>query len=327
MGDRRRTAHAAAELIRAAGPYRWVGLYDVAPTTITAIAWTGSEAPAFPTFPITQGLNGAAVTARAPIIVQDVAGDSRYLTTFGTTGAEAIFPVAAPGSGRIAGTIDVESERANAFTAKDEEFLRACAEAIAGLWAGSEAGRPILWRRLDVPGHDAATLHQVAGGAELRGMAIFRDERGPTALHYRVRCDAEWRTTEAVIDGWCGARPVELRLRRDHAGGWTLNGVPCPAVAGCADLDLSFTPATNLLPVRRLDLTVGQTAEVRSAWLEWPGGVLGPLVQRYARRSLMEYDYEAELPGAARFVGVLRVEPGGWVVDYAGLWRVEEAVR
>jgi len=57
------------------------------------------------------------------------------------------------------------------------------------------------------------------------------------------------------------------------------------------------------------------------------GGVLGLLVQRYARRSVMEYDYEADLPGAARFAGLLRVEPGGWVLDYAGLWRAEEVVR
>jgi uncharacterized protein len=184
-------------------------------------------------------------------------------------------------------------------------------------------GRPILWRRLDVPGHDAATLREAEGGTELRGMAVFHDERSPTALHYSVRCDPEWRTTEAAVDGWRGVRMVELRVRRAPAGGWTLNGVPCPAVAGCVDLDLSFTPATNLLPLRRLDLPVGQAAEVRSAWLEWPAAVLTPLVQRYARRSVAEYDYEADLPGTAKFVGVLRVDPNGWVLDYAGLWRAE----
>jgi hypothetical protein len=156
-------------------------------------------------------------------------------------------------------------------------------------------------------------------------MAVFHDAGSPTALHYRVRCDAEWRTTEATIDGWHGARTVELRVRRARAGSWTLNGVPCPAVAGCIDLDLSFTPATNLLPLRRLDLPVGQAAEVRSAWLEWPAAVLTPLVQRYRRRSVTEYDYEADLPGAAKFVGVLRVEPPGWVLDYSGLWKAEAA--
>jgi hypothetical protein len=189
--------------------------------------------------------------------------------------------------------------------------------------ASLEAGRPILWRRIDVPGHDAAGLREAEGGVELRGMAVFQDEGGPTALRYTVRCDAEWQTTEGTVDGWCGPRPIELRLVRSHSGGWTVNGVACPAVMGCADLDLNFTPATNLMPLRRLDLAVGQAAEVRSAWLEWPASILTPLTQRYTRRSATEYDYEADLPGGSSFVGVLRVEPGGWVLDYAGLWQAE----
>jgi L-methionine (R)-S-oxide reductase len=128
-------ARLAAELIRGARSYHWVGLYDVTPTEIAAIGWTGHDAPAFPRFARTQGLNGAAVAARAPVIVQDVSRDERYLTTFGATRAEAIFPVVAPGRGQIVGTIDVESDRTNAFTAEDEALLRECALALAGLWA------------------------------------------------------------------------------------------------------------------------------------------------------------------------------------------------
>jgi putative methionine-R-sulfoxide reductase with GAF domain len=78
-------------------------------------------------------LNGAAVTNAAPVIVQDVREDPRYLTTFGATLAEAIFPVCAP-DGRIVGTIDVESDRAHSFTAEDERFLAWCAEALVELW-------------------------------------------------------------------------------------------------------------------------------------------------------------------------------------------------
>ena len=132
--DRRVSARQAAELIRDAGSYRWVGLYDVTATEIVAIAWTGSAAPAFPTFPVTQGLNGAAVAAREPIVIQDVTQDPRYLTTFGGTRAEAIFPVAAREGGPIVGTIDVESDRPNSFTPDDERFLRSCAKALAPLW-------------------------------------------------------------------------------------------------------------------------------------------------------------------------------------------------
>jgi L-methionine (R)-S-oxide reductase len=128
-------ARQAADLIRAARSYHWVGLYDVTPTEITAIGWTGSDAPTFPTFPRTQGLNGAAVAARLPVIVQDVTRDERYLTTFGATRAEAIVPVMATEGDQIVGTIDVESDRINAFTVEDEVFLQNCALALAELWA------------------------------------------------------------------------------------------------------------------------------------------------------------------------------------------------
>lgn len=52
-GDRATRAHAAAEYIRAARGYHWVGLYDVTDSRISAIAWTGTSPPAHPTFPRT----------------------------------------------------------------------------------------------------------------------------------------------------------------------------------------------------------------------------------------------------------------------------------
>jgi hypothetical protein len=181
----------------------------------------------------------------------------------------------------------------------------------------------ILWRRLDVPGHDAATVQMGSSGAVLSGMAVFQ-ERGPAALAYVVHLDRDWKTTDARVWGWRGPKAIELRLHRDDAGTWTMNGAACPGVEGCVDLDLSFTPATNLLPLRRLSLQVGQAAEVRSAWLEWPEVRLTPLVQRYARVSETGYDYESDLPGGELFRTTLRVQREGWVLDYGGLWLVEE---
>jgi len=130
--DRVQRACQMAECIRAARNYHWVGLYDVTATRIAAIAWTGATPPAHPVFPATQGLSGAAVAAGEPVVAQDVSRDSRYLTTFTGSGAEAVFPVTVDGV--IVGTIDVESERTNAFTAEDVEFLQACADTIGALW-------------------------------------------------------------------------------------------------------------------------------------------------------------------------------------------------
>jgi GAF domain-containing protein len=132
-GDRAVKAQRAIELIRRLGFYRWAGLYDVLPSEIVVIAWSGPQAPTYPRFPIAQGLNGACVASRKPIIVQDVASDPRYLTTIGGTHGEMIQPVLDQ-SGAVVGTIDVESDRVNAFSSRDEELLALCAENLLWLW-------------------------------------------------------------------------------------------------------------------------------------------------------------------------------------------------
>jgi putative methionine-R-sulfoxide reductase with GAF domain len=126
-------AQALAELIRSNRNFHWVGLYDVSSVEISAIAWTGA-APAFPSFPVSKGINGVAVAEMKPIIVQDVSQDSRYLTTFGSTRSEAIFPVLSADASHVVGTIDVESDRVNAFQAEDESFLRECSFLLRPLW-------------------------------------------------------------------------------------------------------------------------------------------------------------------------------------------------
>ena len=138
-GSREQRAKCAARAIRQRGNYRWVGLYDVGASEISVIAWDGPDAPSHPRFPITSGLNGAAVASSAPIIVQDVAADPRYLTTLGSTKSEMIVPLRTV-DGRVIGTIDVESDRVGAFTEEDHRFLEACALVILPLWS-SATGR------------------------------------------------------------------------------------------------------------------------------------------------------------------------------------------
>jgi putative methionine-R-sulfoxide reductase with GAF domain len=126
--DRTARARRAAEAIRGARGYRWVGLYDVTATEIVAVGWSGTVAPAFPRFPRDQGLNGAAVRSTRPVVVQDVGADPRYLTTFGSTGAEAIFPIVSSPTGEVIGTLDAASDRTNAFTADAAAFLSGAPE-------------------------------------------------------------------------------------------------------------------------------------------------------------------------------------------------------
>lgn len=134
-GDRVGKARRIAGAIREMGGYRWAGIYDVSPEEIGVIAWSGPDAPAYPRFPASQGLCGAAVLARSTIAVGDVTRDKRYLTTLGTTRSEIVVPVVDPVTGSVVGLLDVESELADAFGEEDRRCLEECAAALKPLWS------------------------------------------------------------------------------------------------------------------------------------------------------------------------------------------------
>jgi L-methionine (R)-S-oxide reductase len=133
-GDRPAQARRLAELIRKLGEYRWVGIYDVRPELVSIIGWSGPSAPEYPEFPASKGLTGSAIQKKKTVIAGDVRTDPRYLTAFASTLSEIIVPVLAPGGDRVIGTVDVESEHANAFSERDQQMIEHCAQAALPLW-------------------------------------------------------------------------------------------------------------------------------------------------------------------------------------------------
>ena len=86
------------------------------------------------------------------------------------------------------------------------------------------------------------------------------------------------------------------------------------------DLDLNFSPSTNLLPLRRMALDIGQTAIVKAAWLRFPSFTLEPLDQVYRRLAVETYRYES---AGGEFVRDLTVNPAGFVTSYPDFWALE----
>src|SRR5215211_2047119 len=124
----------------------------------------------------------------------------------------------------------------------------------------------ILWRGIHLGGHEAARLYELNAEWCLEGSAVFSSDNRPCHLSYLVRCDSSWNTISGTVFGWLGNDNVNIDISVDMHHHWTLNGVARSAVNDCIDLDLNFSPSTNLLPIRRLDLAIGQQAEVNAAW-------------------------------------------------------------
>lgn len=177
----------------------------------------------------------------------------------------------------------------------------------------------ILWRRIDLPGHEACRVFQLDDEWCLEGTAAFSIEGRPCRLSYLVTCDLSWITRRGAVSGWLGDVPVELLIEA-HDQRWRLNGVEVFGTQGCVDLDLNFSPSTNLLPIRRLNLAIGEHAQVKAAWLRFPTFELEPLSQIYTRLDELTYRYSSD---DGRFVRDLTVNEVGFVTDYPELWEVE----
>ena len=131
------------------------------------------------------------------------------------------------------------------------------------------------------------------------------------AVHrYTLAWTDDWVTRSLVIG-------TGFRLE-STSDGWNLNGRWMPELARAIDVDFVLTPLTNSLPIHRLALSVGASAEIVTAWVDAPPGLevhLDP--QRYTRTGTLTYLFESL---DSDFSREITVDQAGFVVDYPGLF-------
>lgn len=180
--------------------------------------------------------------------------------------------------------------------------------------------RVVRWIRLDQPGREEARLRRTYVGWNLSGQLSVEDDGERYAISYEVACDEAWRSMFALVDCRVSGETFVTTLQGTD-GSWRLNGAEAFRDERCLDVDLAFSPATNMLPIRRLNLAVGDQANVTAAWLTFPKFDLRALDQVYARESDGVYRYSSN---GGSFQRTLTVDDDGFVVDYPGLWKREE---
>jgi uncharacterized protein len=174
----------------------------------------------------------------------------------------------------------------------------------------------ILWQELETGALDRCRLEAGPDGLRLSGVVLTAAHGTPLDVRYVVETgpDGLSRRVELELDG--GA--VRRVLLADGAGRWRWEGGPELAeVAGSLDVDLTVTPATNTLPIRRLAaLEMGQAADLQMAWVQFPGLEVLASAQRYQRLAADRWRFST-----GDFTAELLVDPDGLVLDYGGLFR------
>jgi hypothetical protein len=150
----------------------------------------------------------------------------------------------------------------------------------------------------------------------IESVVIGGDDDPRFAARYRIACDARWHVRRAEIAVAGDARIV--RLESDGAGTWTDAGMPLPGFAEAIDIDITATPLTNTLPIRRLRLREGDAAEIVVVYVAVPELTITAAPQRYTcLREARRYRFESL---DTEFVREIDVDEDGLVVSYPGLF-------
>ena len=138
---------------------------------------------------------------------------------------------------------------------------------------------------------------------------------------YEVRCGADWRVRAAPVDVL--GEPPKVALLSDGEGSWaTSDGRAVTYLKGCRYVDISETPFTNTLPIRRLGLGSGESAEISVAYFDgtelqpWPEPQRYTCLEEGGRGGLYRF---LSLDGG--FTADLPVDADGLVLDYPGLFK------
>lgn len=145
----------------------------------------------------------------------------------------------------------------------------------------------------------------------------------PICISYRLICDKEWRTLEVSILVSHEDQPKFLHLLSDGAGRWTYgDGSVIEELEGCIDIDLSISPFTNILPIRRLHFPIRPTSAMPVVYIDVPSLSIHRGCQRYTHLKrngpLVKYSFENLFKG---FEKEFWVDEHGLVIDYPGSFR------
>ncbi|WP_322409800.1 putative glycolipid-binding domain-containing protein [Microbacterium invictum] len=167
----------------------------------------------------------------------------------------------------------------------------------------------ITWQGIESPSTETCEIEFSERGMVANGVVDTDGGR----LTYRVETDATgaFRLADLAI----GGRALGLSF---SDGRWLVNGEHRGDLDGATEIDISATPLTNTLPIRRLNLSIGESADIDTAWIAVPDLTVVRDAQRYTRVGERQWLYESR---DSDFRATLMVDDDGVVLDYPGLFR------
>lgn len=181
--------------------------------------------------------------------------------------------------------------------------------------AGSlEGGLDVRWRPLAGHGIEHLTLRATADGLRADSVVIGEHEGSPYGATYSILLDAGFAVQAFTILATDGRA---LALARKDGRWFDETGRHLPEFDNSPDIDLTGTPFTNTLPIRRESWEIGQRREFDMLFVPFDsfepivhGQVYTCLAPRLFRFEVADGSFTADLP----------LDEHGLVLDYPHLF-------
>src|SRR5579885_2727640 len=140
----------------------------------------------------------------------------------------------------------------------------------------------VVWKAVEHHGLEHLMVEEVQDRLYAHGDVISVENGAAFHLHYTVKCDNSFTVREVNMTLESDTPTGRLSLRSNRHGNWSGDRqTPLPELDGCIDIDISATPFTNTLPIRRIQWQVGQSEEFRMVYILVPDLKVSVMRQRY----------------------------------------------
>jgi len=177
--------------------------------------------------------------------------------------------------------------------------------------AHDEGGHVVRWATIEGAGTETTTIRWENEGFTVTG-DVSRER-----VQYVLRLSPTWQVRQFLL--FRDLDEPDLWLATDGGGRWgEMNGAHRTELDGCYDIDLRCTPFTLTLPIRRLPLLEGHTAELPVVQVDPDTLEARATTQRYTR--VDSHRWRLERGDGAPSVE-LTVDEHGVVLDYPDAFR------
>jgi hypothetical protein len=151
----------------------------------------------------------------------------------------------------------------------------------------------VIWHCSLLASSEHASLFEHEEERRLQELAVLPLEGAPCHIAYEVIIDRDWMPRSSSVTVTSPRQVHRIELRSDQFGHWQVNGSAAPHLDACGDVDLGWTPATNTVPIRRLDLEIGDTASIVASWVRFPELDVIANEQQYTRLASDRWRYRS----------------------------------